>query len=42
MQGESFEREYIVTYHTKSGRHIIETYSDYGTALYAAAVENDE
>lgn len=31
--------EYIVTYHYKCGGTFIETYNDYGTALYAAASE---
>lgn len=39
MNDPTSKTEYIVTYHTKSGRHVIETYDDYGTALYAAAAE---
>lgn len=31
--------EYIVTYHYKYGGTYIESYDDYGTALYAAAAE---
>jgi hypothetical protein len=31
--------EYIVTYHYKGGGTHIETYSDYGVALFAAAAE---
>lgn len=31
--------EYIVTYHYKCGGTYIESYDNYGTALYAAAAE---
>jgi hypothetical protein len=31
--------EYIVTYHYKCGGTYIETYDDYGVALFAAAAE---
>ena len=31
--------EYIVIYHYKCGGTYIETYDDYGTALYTAAAE---
>lgn len=31
--------EYIITYHCKSGGTYIETYDDYGVALFAAAAE---
>lgn len=39
MSDSASKTEYIVTYHYKCGGTYIETYNDYGTALYAAAAE---
>lgn len=37
MSDSTSKTEYIVTYHTKGGGTYIETYDDYGVALFAAA-----
>lgn len=34
MSDSTSKTEYIVTYHTKSGGKCIETYDDYGVALF--------
>ena len=39
MSDSTSKTEYIVTYHTKGGGTYIETYDDYGVALFAAAAE---
>ena len=39
MSDSTSKTEYIVTYHYKGGGTYIETYGNYGTALYAAAAE---
>jgi len=40
MSESTSKTEYIVTYHCKnSGRTIVETYDDYGVALFAADAE---
>ena len=39
MSDSTSKTEYIVTYHFKGGGTYIETYDDYGVALYAAAAE---
>ena len=39
MNESTSKTEYIVTYHFKCGGTHIETYDDYGVALFAAAAE---
>lgn len=39
MSDSTSKTEYIVTYHFKGGGTHIETYDDYGVALFAAAAE---
>jgi hypothetical protein len=39
MNESTSKTEYIVTYHYKGGGTYIETYDDYGVALFAAAAE---
>ena len=39
MSDSTSKTEYIVTYHTKSGGKCIETYDDYGVALFSASAE---
>jgi hypothetical protein len=39
MSDSTSKIEYIVTYHYKGGGTFIETYDDYGTALYTATAE---
>ncbi len=39
MSNSTSKTEYVVTYHYKGGGTFIETYDDYGVALFAAAAE---
>jgi len=39
MSNSTSKTEYVVTYHYKGGCTHIETYDDYGVALFAAAAE---
>ena len=39
MNEATYKTEYIVTYHFKGGGAQIETYDNYGVALFAAAAE---
>lgn len=39
MGDSTSKTEYIVTYHTKCGGTYIETYADYGVALFSASAE---